>query len=338
VSDPGITFVPEVQATTANTEQNDGDVATPNWVAYDGTWTEDKDYRTSVTFDDPTIMTRACARIEDLGGGPIQYDYVVYPAFEVINPFMVAVCYYTNIAGANLLRSNLQTFLTAPGQVTQLRYNAIGPTTLQQYAMVFWVGAPWTQYQWYNSLYNDTIAGYCVNYVSGGGNLVLMSRGFAGASSGNAYTYRYYLIGSTSSSYPSASGWGGPTFMALSFRPSSSTRYTQVGEGPGGTIDRYGYPSLNTTYWPGTAYLVSGTTQIAGVSYTFGNPWDSSSWYEYSRYISGTKRTYGSGKHMWLAVSWNETRSPAGLTIPSGPGRIGLLKNIIDDFDPEFLP
>jgi len=83
-SDPELTFVPEVQATTANTEQNDGDVATPNWVAYDGTWTEGKDYRTTVDFPNVIDWAVPVGRVEDLGGGPIQYGYVAFPGFEVL--------------------------------------------------------------------------------------------------------------------------------------------------------------------------------------------------------------------------------------------------------------
>jgi len=37
---------------------------------------------------------------------------------------------------------------------------------------------------------------------------------------------------------------------------------------------------------------------------------------------------------MHFGMTWDA----AGATVPSGPGRTGVLKNIIDDFNPTYLP
>ena len=82
-------------------------IATPNWVAFDGTWTETRTTVQPITYPDPIDVAQPVLRGEDMGGGPVQYDYVVYPAFEVIDPFSIAVCYYNNSAGATKLRNDL---------------------------------------------------------------------------------------------------------------------------------------------------------------------------------------------------------------------------------------
>ncbi|MCD6282449.1 hypothetical protein J7J84_02430, partial [bacterium] len=263
-----------------------------------------------------TIMTRPCGRIEDLGGGPIQYDYVVYPGFEVISPFSILVVNHYNTAAANRLSGDLVTLGYAPASVTVLTSSQLTSGTLPNYDIVFWAGR--ANDYCYNQM-SSSQAGYCISYVSQGGYLISMFPGYRNATSGNYLTFGRYLIGSPNpSSYP----YGAFFNAGVAFIDYYGQRRTQFGAGPAGNIDRI----LVSGGYSGNMYapLYSGTTQTGGLYY-FGTNYNN---------VTSTSRAYGSGRHIWFGPIWNVVTS----TYPSAPGRVGLLENMIDYLDPALLP
>jgi hypothetical protein len=108
---PGLTFGADVQATVSNTQQNNGTVGSPAWAAFNGTWTAGKHYRTTITFTTPAAVNIPVGRIEDLGGGPIQYDYQAFPAFQVLAPIIID----ENFEAGNLNNWSATNYMPAGG-------------------------------------------------------------------------------------------------------------------------------------------------------------------------------------------------------------------------------
>ena len=260
-----MTYTPNVTCGTTNTQQNDGDVGTPNWVVFDGTWTENKDYRTTITYPDPIDVAQPVLRGEDMGGrtgsvrlccisrlrsnqplhGRSMLLYLTYRCDQAKErPYHIPALKFSH-------NSTLQLDRTCYS--AELQDGLLGWYLVNSYMVLpFW--------------HSDTIPGYICNYISGGGCFVMTSHGFQSASSGNAYTYGYNCLGTSPTSYPSSGTISSPNMQQLASLHDSPVLYAT---GTGGNVDQTSWQRQPTSHV--IVYCleqqVAHTTLISGIHY-----------------------------------------------------------------------